>query len=258
MNEVFRQAGESHIVVNAHRINNGEMPLANEKDKDFFFMSAQPDKALETICALASERLPKAYGFNPMNNIQILSPSRKGIVGTINLNKVLQERLNPPEKSKKEKKFGERIFRVGDKVIQTKNNYDIIWSTKNGKEEGIGIYNGDIGTVIDIIPRDNMMLINFDEDRLVEYEFASVEDLEIAYALTVHKSQGCEFDAVIIPVCPVPPMLMTRNLLYTAVTRAKKLVILIGSDKCVMTMVNNNRVQVRYSGLRKRLGEAMK
>lgn len=255
LSEVFRQAEESRIVVNAHRINNGEMPLGNDKDKDFFFMPRSAEGALETICELCCSRLPAAYGFDCKSDIQVLAPSRKGTVGTINLNKVLQARLNPPAKDKKEKKFGERIFRVGDKVIQTRNNYDILWSTPDGKTDGLGIFNGDIGIIVDIVPRDSCMIIRFDDNHIVEYDFASVEDIEIAYALTVHKSQGCEFNAVVMPVCPMPPMLMTRNLLYTAVTRAKKLAVLVGSDSCIAAMVKNNRVQVRYSGLMQKLKE---
>ena len=218
-------------------------------------MQRTPDAALETICELCMGRLSKAYGFDSINDIQVLSPSRKGIVGTINLNKVLQSRLNPPSKDKKEKKFGERIFRVGDKVIQTRNNYDMIWSLPDGSCDGFGIYNGDIGTVIDISAKEKSMRILFDDNKLVDYDFSSVEDLDMAYALTVHKSQGSEWSAVIVPVCTFPPMLMTRNLLYTAVTRGKKLVILVGSPENVWTMVQNNKLQLRYSNLKKRIQE---
>jgi len=256
LNEVFRQASESRIVTNAHRINSGLMPLENDSKTDFFFMNRTPDAALETICELCCGRLGKAYGFDSISDIQVLSPSRKGIVGTINLNRVLQSRLNPPSQGKKEKKFGERIFRTGDKVIQTRNNYDMIWSLPDGEGDGFGIYNGDIGTILDISPKEKSMRILFDDNKLVDYDFSSVEDLEIAYALTVHKSQGSEWSAVIIPVCSFPPMLMTRNLLYTAVTRAKQLVILVGSLSSVNTMVQNDKLFLRYSGLGKRIEEA--
>jgi len=256
LNEVFRQAEQSRIVTNAHRINMGEMPLENDSKTDFFFMGRTPEGALETICELCSGRLGKAYGFDAINDIQVLSPSRKGIVGTINLNRVLQEKLNPPSSGKKEKKFGERIFRTGDKVIQTRNNYDMMWAYADGSGDGFGIYNGDIGTVLDISQKDKTMRILFDDNKIVEYDFSSVEDLEIAYALTVHKSQGSEWSAVIIPVCSFPPMLMTRNLLYTAVTRGKKLVILVGGLQNVSQMVRNNKLQLRYSSLEKRLREA--
>lgn len=258
LNEVFRQAEQSRIVTNAHRINQGEMPLENDSKTDFFFMSRTPEAALETICELCSGRLGKAYGFDSINDIQVLSPSRKGIVGTINLNKILQKKLNPPSAEKKEKSFGERTFRVGDKVIQTRNNYDMIWSLPDGSGDGFGIYNGDIGTILDISPKEKTMRILFDDNKIVEYDFSSVEDLEMAYALTVHKSQGSEWSAVIIPVCSFPPMLMTRNLLYTAVTRGKQLVILVGSLSAVSTMVRNNKLQLRYSSLEKRLKETVK
>lgn len=258
LNEVFRQAEESRIVTNAHRINMGEMPLENDSKTDFFFMNRSSEGALETICELCAGRLGKAYGFDSINDIQVLSPSRKGIVGTINLNRVLQQRLNPPSPGKKEKKFGERTFRTGDKVIQTRNNYDMLWSLPDGSGDGFGIYNGDIGTILDISVKEKSMRILFDDNKIVEYDFSSVDDLEMAYALTVHKSQGSEWSAVIIPVCSFPPMLMTRNLLYTAVTRGKKLVILVGGLSSVSQMVQNNKLQKRYSSLEKRLKEAFK
>ena len=169
----------------------------------------------------------------------------------------MQAKLNPPSRDKKEKSFGERTFRVGDKVIQTRNNYDMLWSSPDGKNDGFGIYNGDIGTILDISPKEKSMRILFDDNKIVEYEFSAIEDLDMAYALTVHKSQGSEWSAVIIPVCQFPAMLMTRNLLYTAVTRGKKLVILVGSSECVAQMVRNNKQQTRYSSLKKRLVEAL-
>ena len=255
LNEVFRQAGESRIVTNAHRINQGMMPLDNDSKTDFFFMERLTDASLETICELCTERLPKAYGFDAVSDIQVLSPARKGTVGTINLNKVLQSRLNPPSRDKKEKKFGDRIFRMGDKVIQTRNNYDMLWSAPDGSADGFGIFNGDIGTILDINTKEKYMRILFDDSKIVEYDFSGIEDLDIAYALTVHKSQGSEWSAVIIPVCDFPPMLMTRNLLYTAVTRAKQLVIIVGSSKSMARMIQNNRQQLRYSGLKERLDE---
>ena len=258
LNEVFRQAGESRIVTNAHRINQGLMPLENDSKTDFFFMERSTDATLETICSLCCDRLPKAYGFDSISDIQVLSPARKGTVGTINLNQVLQNKLNPPSREKKEKKFGERIFRTGDKVIQTRNNYDMLWSAPDGSSEGFGIYNGDIGTVLDISAKGKYLRILFDDSKIVDYDFSSIEDLDIAYALTVHKSQGSEWSAIIIPVCPFPPMLMTRNLLYTAVTRAKLLVILVGSSQSVSQMVNNDRQQLRYSSLKERITDIAK
>ncbi len=258
LNEVFRQAELSRIVTNAHRINQGLLPLENDSKTDFFFMERTTEGALQTICDLCSERLPKAYGFDSITDIQILSPSRKGTVGTINLNRVLQEKLNPPSKDKKEKKIGDRIFRVGDKVIQMRNNYDLLWSSPSGDNDGFGIYNGDIGTIVDIFQKDKFMRILFDDNKLVDYDFSGVEDLDIAYALTVHKSQGSEWSAVIIPVCAFPPMLMTRNLLYTAVTRAKKLVILVGGSGNMAQMIANDRHQLRYSGLKERISDIVK
>ena len=258
LNEVFRQAERSRIVTNAHRINMGEMPLKNDSETDFFFMQRTPEGALDTICELCTGRLGKAYGFDSISDIQVLSPSRKGIVGAANLNRVLQAKLNPPSRGKNEKAFGERIFRVGDKVIQTRNNYDMLWSSPDGSGDGFGIYNGDIGTIIDISQKEKSMRILFDDSKIVEYDFSSIEDLEIAYALTVHKSQGSEWSAVIVPVCSFPAMLMTRNLLYTAVTRGRKLVILVGSPESVAQMVRNNKLQARYSLLKRRLAEATK
>ncbi len=255
LNEVFRQAGESRIVTNAHRINQGMMPLENDSKTDFFFMERTTEATLQTICELCTERLPKAYGFDAISDIQVLSPARKGTVGTINLNKVLQSQLNPPSREKKEKKFGDRIFRMGDKVIQTRNNYDMLWSSPDGGNDGFGIFNGDIGTILDINTKEKYMRILFDDTKIVDYDFSGIEDLDIAYALTVHKSQGSEWSAVIIPVCDFPPMLMTRNLLYTAVTRAKQLVIIAGSSKSMARMIQNNRQQLRYSGLKERLNE---
>ncbi len=258
LNEVFRQAELSRIVTNAHRINQGLMPLENDSTTDFFFMERSTEGALQVICELCSERLPKAYGFDSITDIQVLSPARKGTVGTLNLNKVLQCVLNPPAKGKKEKKFGDRIFREGDKVIQTRNNYDLLWSSPNGDSDGFGIYNGDIGTVVDISQKEKYMRILFDDNKLVDYDFSGIDDLDIAYALTVHKSQGSEWSAVIIPVCAFPPMLMTRNLLYTAVTRAKQLVILVGSSGNMAQMIANDRHQLRYSSLKERISDIVK
>lgn len=254
LNEVFRQASESRIVTNAHRINAGLMPLENDSKTDFFFINRDVQGTVNTICELCESRLKKAYGFD-LNDIQVLSPSRKGLAGTQNLNRVLQDRLNPPSKDKKEKKFGERIFRVGDKVIQTRNNYDLIYTTPDGKTEGMGIYNGDIGVILDISPKDKIITIRFDENRIVEYDFSYIEDLDISYALTVHKSQGSEWSCVIIPICSFPPMLMTKNLLYTAVTRAKNLVVLVGRSDSLSRMVRCNQSWLLHTSLRRRIDE---
>lgn len=249
LTEVFRQAQESMIVTNAHRINSGQMPICNIKEKDFFFIPRTPHDADTTIADLCAKRLPGTYSYNPLRDIQVLCPSKKGPTGTIALNNTLQKYLNPPAKSKKEKKYGETLFRTGDKVMQIKNNYNIPFLNLRTNEEGMGIYNGDIGIIADINTQKAVMIIEFDDERLVEYEFAWLDELELAYALTVHKSQGCEFKAVILSVSPVAPMLSVRNLLYTAVTRAREIVVLVGSDETVGRMVANNRETKRYSGL---------
>lgn len=249
LTEVFRQAQESMIVTNAHRINSGQMPLCNVKDKDFFFMPRSPYDADTTIADLCAKRLPGTYSYDPLRHIQVLCPSKKGATGTVSLNNTLQRYLNPPQKGKKEKKYGETLFRTGDKVMQVKNNYNIPYLRLSDNEEGLGIYNGDIGIILDIDTKKAVMVIEFDDERLVEYDFAWLDELELAYALTVHKSQGCEFKAVILSVSPVAPMLTVRNLLYTAVTRAREIVVLVGNEDTVAKMVANNRETKRYSGL---------
>ncbi len=254
LTEVFRQAGESMIVTNAHRIHAGQLPICNQKDKDFFFIPCVPTSAADTIANLAAARLPRAYGYDPMRHIQVLCPSKKGPAGTIALNLALQNALNPPSPSKKERKMGDVIFRTGDKVMQVKNNYNIPFRLPD-ETEGSGIYNGDIGVILEINPSENYMLIEFDDERRVEYDFAWLDELELAYALTVHKSQGCEFKAVILSVSPVAPMLTVRNLLYTAVTRAREIVVLVGSSDNVARMVQNNHEAARCSMLCDRLKE---
>ncbi len=254
LNTVFRQAEESMIVVNAHRINDGKMPELGNTRSDFFFMS-RPDhgSAAALIRELVSVRLPKAYGYDPFGDIQVLSPSKKGIAGVASLNSMIQERLNPPAADKPEQKRGELVFRLGDKVIQTKNNYAAEWENPADSTSGFGIFNGDIGVIKDIDGIDKSLSVEFDDGKTVKYDFAALDNLELAYALTVHKSQGCEFKAVIIPVCSFAPMLMTRNLLYTAITRAKELVVLVGSADSVAAMVRNNRRSKRYTGLLEKL-----
>lgn len=249
LTEVFRQARESMIVTNAHRINSGQMPICNQKDKDFFFMPRSIADCDTTIASLCAERLPKTYSYDPLRHIQVLCPSKKGAAGTIALNNTLQAYLNPPQKYKKEKKYGDTLFRTGDKVMQIKNNYNIPYVKKDSDEEGLGIYNGDIGIILDIDTKKSVMAIEFDDEHLVEYDFAWLDELELAYALTVHKSQGCEFKAVILSVSPVAPMLTVRNLLYTAVTRAREIVVLVGSEDTVARMIANNRETKRYSSL---------
>lgn len=252
LDEIFRQEEKSMIIVNAHRINNGLMPILNEKDKDFFFIYKQnPKEALEEIKELVVNRLPKYYGFDPINDIQVLSPMKKGDLGVISLNQKLQAVLNPENKLKPQKSLGSFSFRVGDKVMQIKNNYQIEWSiSKQGEiEKGEGIYNGDIGIITEISDEENKIKVLFDQEKEVEYDYKDLDQLTLSYAITIHKSQGSEFRAVIIPVTSGPKMLLTRNLIYTGVTRAKDLVILVGDKKYIYEMVRNNQIEKRYSAL---------
>ena len=250
LNEIFRQAQESLIVTNAHAINRGEMPRLDVKNNDFFFLRRNSDwEIAATIADLCKNRLPKSYGEMAKSGIQVISPSRKGEAGTENLNVLLQKTLNPPSKYAREHQFRDRIFREGDRVMQTRNNYDILWSRVGDDRNGSGIFNGDIGVVEEINISENEMTILFD-DRRVRYEFSLLEDLEHAYAITVHKSQGSEYPIVILPMCTAASMLLSRNLLYTAVTRAQSMVILVGREEIVGEMVENNRQTMRYTGLR--------
>ena len=249
LNEIFRQAQQSLIVTNAHKIVNGQMPVLNKTDRDFFFIY-KPVKSEVTgiITDLCQNRLPKAYGYSPFENIQVLCPSKKGELGTAELNHRLQAKLNPPDEAKAEAVIGARTFREGDKVMQIKNNYDIRWFRDNG-ETGEGVFNGDIGIIEKIDKRNKTVRVNF-YDKTASLGFEACAELDFAYAVTVHKSQGNEFDAVVIPVFSGPPQLYYRNLLYTAVTRAKKTLILVGTPQTVEYMVNNNRQTKRYSALR--------
>lgn len=253
LTRIFRQSEESLIIVNAHTINKGEMPELSDHTSDFFFMSRRdPSASLSTIMELYKTRLPKSYGIDARNDIQILTPTRKGLTGTNELNKQLQLCINPPEKGKNEYKYGQTVFREGDKVMQTKNDYDMPYTDDAG-EKGNGIYNGDMGIVDSIHTTDKYMIITFDDGKVVEYPFTSLEELDLAYAITVHKSQGSEFPYVIMPVCAYIPMLMSRNLFYTAITRAKSMVILVGSRKTIENMIRNNSYTKRFTGLAERL-----
>lgn len=248
LTEIFRQSMESLIVTNAHRIVKGEMPEITVKDNDFFFMPVENKYRLrDTVKALCSVRLPSTYGFSPFEDIQVLCPGRRGELGILELNRVLQETLNPPSRDKEQVEIDGRIFRVGDKVMQTKNNYNLLWSKENG-ESGEGIFNGDVGRLEEIHRQSGSLKIRFD-DKTAVYDREAIFDLEHAYAMTVHKSQGNEFEAVIIPLYRTAPKLKYRNLLYTAVTRAKKILIIIGRAKELREMVDNNRKTRRYSGL---------
>lgn len=248
LKQIFRQAQQSCIITNAHKIISGEYPDLTRKDADFFFFQRlEPEKVTELLLELARDRLPKAYKYSPTEHIQIITPSRKGSLGVVELNKKLQHALNPPKQGLAETKSMLYTFREGDKVMQMKNNYDIVWH--KGDEEGTGIFNGDIGKILSINKGSGEAVVDFDSRRVV-YPFDMLEQLELAYAVTVHKSQGSEFEAVIMPVLGDFPKLYYRNLLYTAVTRAKKLFILIGSQTKVNLMVDNNRRTKRISCLR--------
>lgn len=253
LNKIFRQAEESLIIMNAHCINRGELPDLSAKNSDFFFLRRQSaEQSVMTIVDLYKNRLPKSYGVNPVTDIQVLSPTKKGIAGTINLNKLLQMHINPPSPDKDEHTYGNVVYRIGDKVMQTKNNYDMPY-TREDNDNGLGIFNGDMGIIEKINSRDKFITIVFDEDKHVEYPFTNLDEIDLAYAITVHKSQGSEFPMVVMPVCAYNPMLMSRNLFYTAVTRARQNVILVGSEKTVMNMTYNNTYHKRYSGLSERI-----
>ncbi len=249
--EIFRQSKESLIVTNAHKINAGEAPILTATDKDFFFVRRETESDIPSaIAELVTERLPKAYGKSIRSEIQVISPSRKGISGVEALNTVLQAVINPPLRLKKEKSAHGTLFREGDRVMQVANNYDIEWE-KNGAA-GVGLFNGDIGVIENINFGEECMTIDFDE-RTVEYPFENLEELELAYAITVHKSQGSEYPVVIVPMYYCPSMLMTRNLLYTAVTRAKKMVILVGRSDIPAKMAANNSEIKRYTVLKDKI-----
>lgn len=248
LTEIFRQAQQSCIITNAHKIVNGEQPDMSRSDNDFFFMQRLDyESASDTIIDLAVNRLPAAYKYSPSEDIQVLCPSRKGALGVVEMNKVLQLAINPPKKDKPDIKGVQYNFRTDDKVMQVKNNYDIEWT--KGIEKGTGIFNGDIGIIIKTVKAESKLFIDFD-GRIAEYTYEMLDQLELAYAISVHKSQGSEFNAVIIPLLGGFEKLYYRNLLYTAVTRAKKLLIIVGSKRAVEQMVNNNRRTLRYSCLK--------
>ena len=251
LTEIFRQAQQSLIVMNAHAVNRGELPVLTVKDRDFFFMKRRTaESVVQTIADLCARRLPENMGIRP-EDIQVISPTRKGETGTINLNRVLQAALNPPQPSKKEKYCGEICFREGDRVMQIRNNYDILWKRPDGGS-GTGIFNGDIGIICRIDPYEDQVHIRFD-DRDAVYDSDMLPELELAYAITAHKSQGSEYKAVIFAVFGGAPLLLTRGVLYTAITRARELLILVGNEEVVAQMTYNNRRDKRYSGLRWRL-----
>lgn len=259
---IFRQAAESDIIVNAHRINDGERIPLGKRSKDFLFIRReQPDAIISAMLTLVREKLPN-YVHADMFDIQIMTPMRKGALGVERLNTILQSFLNPKDPSKPEKEVGGTIYRVGDKVMQIKNNYQIEWETRNlygiPVDSGAGVFNGDIGIIREINTFAEELTVEFDEGKMVDYSFKQLEELELAYAITIHKSQGSEYPAVVIPVYSGPRMLMTRNLIYTAVTRARACVCLVGIPEMLQAMVDNEVEQRRYTGLKIRIQEVMK
>lgn len=259
LTRIFRQAGESDIVVNAHKINAGEPVILDNKSRDFFFLRRQDaDTIIGVVIMLIQKKLPGYVHAHP-NEIQVMTPTRKGLLGVERLNGILQRYLNPPQKGRTEREINGRLFRVGDKVMQIKNNYQLEWevSTKFGLtvDKGTGIFNGDMGIITEINEYTETLEVEFDESRKVKYSFDMTEELELAYAITVHKSQGSEYPAVIIPLLAGPKLLYTRNLLYTAVTRAKKCLTIVGSDAVFQEMIQNKNEQARYTSLAERIRE---
>lgn len=261
LTKIFRQASTSDIIVNAHKINRGEEVSLDNKSMDFFFLKRyEADIIINVVLQLVKQKLPKFVDATPYD-IQVLTPMRKGLLGVERLNGILQQYLNPPDKSKREKEHGDMVFREGDKVMQTKNNYQLEWEicTKFGLtvDKGMGIFNGDMGIITEINDFAETMNVEFDEGRKVEYSYKLLDELELAYAITIHKSQGSEYPAVVIPLLSGPSMLMNRNLLYTAVTRARKCVTLVGNDTTFNQMIQNTSQQKRYSGLCDRIRESV-
>ena len=254
LTEIFRQAARSAIVRNAHAVNRGEMPELSGRESDFFFLKRRdPQSTAETVVDLVTRRLPERMGI-PSDQIQVLSPTRRYTTGTGSLNRMLQEALNPAAEDKGERRFGEFVFRAGDRVMQVHNNYDIVWRERDGSESGMGMFNGDIGRIETVDPRDGTVTVDF-EGKVVEYTPDLLGELESAYAVTVHKAQGSEYRAVILSLMDAAPMLLTRGVLYTAITRARELFILVGDEEKVARMAANDRQQRRYSGLRWRLAQ---
>lgn len=257
LKDIFRQGKESMIITNAHRINNGELPYLNKKGGDFFFDNRESnEEILETILDLVNRRLPLFNSkWNKIRDFQVLSPTRKGILGVDNLNNELQSILNPPSKDKKERKFKDSIFREGDKVMQTKNNYSLKWNRINGygDNEGVGIFNGDMGFIESISEENRTVTVVFDDERRIVYDNLYVEELELAYAITIHKSQGSEFKVIITPAFMGSAFLMNRNILYTGITRAKELVVVVGNQRALKYMVDNTNSMERYSSLKERI-----
>lgn len=259
LKKIFRQASESDIVVNAHKINRGEQVTINNKSRDFFFLKRyDADIIIRVVIALIQEKLPRYVDAKPYE-IQVLTPMRKGLLGVERLNQILQRYLNPPDEKKKEKEIGQRLFREGDKVMQVKNNYQLEWEIlgryRIPVDKGVGVFNGDTGIMTEINEFAETATVEFEDGRQAEYSFKQLEELELAYAVTIHKSQGSEYPAVILPILSGPRMLMNRNLLYTAVTRARKCVTVVGSETTFAEMIRNEKQQQRYSSLDRRIRE---
>ena len=261
LDKIFRQAAKSDIIVNAHKVNNGEnfLRTRSEEKKEnrdcFFIQEIEQNKILSQIVSLCTGRLKKFGNYDFYKSIQVLTPTRKGSLGIRDLNKKLQEAINPESKKKNEKKYGDMIFREGDRVMQIKNNYDIFWDREIDEkyETGTGIYNGDIGKIVKIDDEEKQMKVEFDDGKKTWYMFSELDQLELAYSITIHKSQGSEFDVVIMALPQASPMLLTRNLLYTGITRAKKILVLVGNGKIIDFMVNNIDSKKRNTGLKFKL-----
>ena len=257
LSKIYRQEDSSMIAYNAHKVNGGLMPELNQKNSDFFLLPRKtPQDTMQTLLDVVCRRLPGTYGIDPMKDIQVLIPNKKGICGVINANAQLQEELNPHQQGMDDYTNSNGTFRVGDRVMQTKNNYEIEWTKKDlPGVEGQGIFNGEMGIIQKIDKKNKTVDILFDEDRYTTYDYATMNQIEHCYAITVHKSQGSEFDYCVIPLMPGPPMLMTRNILYTAITRAKKMVVLVGDSRCIEWMVSIDTQQKRYTYLAERIIE---
>ena len=251
--DIFRQSESSNIIVNAHKINNGKEPILNEKNSDFFFLKTEtPAITRNVVVDLISKRLPNAYGYDFSKDIQILTQSRKGICGVFELNRLLQDILNPKTETTDELLVGNKLFRVNDKVMQTKNNYNLSFFDSDG-EENFGVYNGDMGHIIFIDKSSKKLTVEMDDNRVIDYTLEDLDNLELAYAITIHKSQGSEFKSVIIPMFDGYRLLQTRNLLYTAITRAKENIVLVGDKNVMNNMIRNNTINSRYSNLENRI-----
>ena len=259
LTKIFRQASESDIVVNAHKINKGEQVQINNKSRDFFFLKRyDADIIIRVVIALIQEKLPRYVDAKPFE-IQVLTPMREGLLGVERLNQILQRYLNPPEDGKSERAVGDRLFRTGDKVMQIRNNYQMEWEIRGRYgvviEKGVGVFNGDTGILREINEFAETAEVEFEDGRFAMYSFKQLEELELAYAITIHKSQGSEYPAVILPLLSGPQMLLNRNLLYTAVTRARKCVTVVGNEETFAEMIRNEKQQKRYSALDERIRE---